>query len=59
MTDKQNSEGLRTSAKVYQFPLRGRLLEQARELEAPRYSVSAAGEGWYHEAAIAEEREKH
>lgn len=59
MTDKHNREGLRTSAKVYQFPLRGRLLEQARELEASRYYASAAGEGWYHEAAIAEEREKH
>jgi hypothetical protein len=45
------------SAKIYQFPLRGRLALGARleetksatEINAPR---TVCGSGWYHEAAI-------
>lgn len=58
MTDgTQKTDGAeRSSATIYQFPLRGRLLDKARELEAPRYLAAAAGESWYHQAAIDEEK---
>jgi hypothetical protein len=48
------------SAKIYQFPVRGRPTIGARHDEAkitvdinvPRVSEVACGSGWYHEAAI-------
>jgi hypothetical protein len=48
------------SAKIYQFPVRGRPTIGARQEEAkttidinsPRVSEVACGSGWYHEAAI-------
>jgi hypothetical protein len=57
MTDNvQTTDGAeRLSAKVYQFPLRGRLLDKARELEVPRFRV-ASGDSWYHQDAIDEDK---
>ncbi|MDQ0467651.1 DUF2735 domain-containing protein [Labrys wisconsinensis] len=53
----------RRSAKIYQFPPRGRVAARRRdevktELEAAamRACDAASGSGWYHEAAILEER---
>lgn len=58
MTDgTQKIDGAdRSSATIYQFPLRGRLLDKARERETPRYLAIAAGESWYHQDAIDEDR---
>jgi Protein of unknown function (DUF2735) len=52
----------RGSAEIFEFPLRGRFARSAREqrpnLEAQAATRVAAGSGWYHEAAIAEEVER-
>ena len=51
------------SAKIYQFPARGRKTVDGRRDEAPavdlsalRVSAAAFGSGWYHEAAIQESK---
>lgn len=52
----------RESAKIYQFPSRGRMAAGGRredakpalELTLPRASRVEYGSGWYHEAAIQE-----
>jgi hypothetical protein len=51
-------------AKIYQFPVRGRFKGAVRrdesasapKLASPRIPEVAFGSGWYHEAAIREER---
>jgi hypothetical protein len=52
----------RGSARIYEFPLRGRFAQGRREeqptpinLEAQAALRAAVGSGWYHDAAIAEE----
>ena len=51
------------SAKIYQFPARGRSAsggrrfeetKRASDLASPRVSEAACGDSWYHEAAIQE-----
>ena len=49
----------RASAKIYQFPARGRFAASRRatrqnrlELTSPQVVKAAVGSGWYHEAAI-------
>ena len=53
----------RRSARIYQFPLRGRVAVRRREevkaeldAAAMRACDAASGGGWYHEAAILEDR---
>jgi Protein of unknown function (DUF2735) len=53
------------SAKIYQFPVRGRASIGSRqeetktiEINAPRVSEAACGSGWYHEAAIEEDSKR-
>jgi len=51
------------SAQIYEFPRRGRFAQSACDerrtvLEAQAALRAAAGSGWYHDAAIAEEAEK-
>jgi len=51
------------SARVYEFPRRGRFAarDESREranLEAQAAMRAAVGSGWYHDAAIAEEAER-
>ena len=54
----------RESAKIYQFPLRGRRAEAAARDEAKippdvrvqRVSANVLGSSWYHEAAIQESK---
>ena len=55
----------RGSARIYEFPLRGRFAQGLREeqatlvnLEAQAAMRAAVGSGWYHDAAIAEEAER-
>jgi Protein of unknown function (DUF2735) len=52
----------RGSAEIYEFPPRGRFARNVREqrpnLEAQAATRVAAGSGWYHDAAIAEEAER-
>ena len=50
----------RESAKIYQFPVRGRFAANRREeMNAPLASQQvvkvAVGSGWYHDAAIQED----
>lgn len=48
----------RTSAQIYQFPVRGRFAasiardEMAAKPSTPQAVKAAGGSGWYHEAAI-------
>ena len=51
----------RESAKIYQFPVRGRFAASVQRDEKPTANLTsqqvvkaAAGSGWYHEAAIEE-----
>jgi hypothetical protein len=53
------------SARIYQFPARGRSATGGRryeetrsvtDLASPRVSEAACGDGWYHEAAIQESK---
>ncbi|WP_041801525.1 DUF2735 domain-containing protein [Rhodopseudomonas palustris] len=47
----------RTSAKIYQFPLRERIVANARGETAPMVATRpprATGGAWYHDAAIQE-----
>jgi hypothetical protein len=51
----------RGSAKIYEFPARGRFAVRAARDEAPEAKlapqvVNAVSSGWYHDAAIAEDR---
>jgi hypothetical protein len=54
------------SAKIYQFPVRGRPAIGARyeeaktavEFKSPRVSEAACGSGWYHQAAIDADSER-
>jgi Protein of unknown function (DUF2735) len=51
------------SARIYEFPLRGRFAQSARDeqrtnLEAQAAMSAAVSSGWYHDAAIAEEAER-
>ncbi len=55
----------RGSARIFEFPLRGRFAQALREeqhapvnLEAQAAMRAAVGSGWYHDAAIAEEAER-
>jgi hypothetical protein len=53
----------RGSARIYEFPRRGRFAvrDESRErtnLEAQAATRAAVGSGWYHDAAIAEEAER-
>ncbi|HEU0084823.1 MAG TPA: DUF2735 domain-containing protein [Bradyrhizobium sp.] len=54
----------RGSARIYEFPLRGRFAQGVRDesqrtnLEAQAAVRAVAGSGWYHDAAIAEEAER-
>ena len=54
----------RGSARIYEFPLRGRFAQGLRdEQQAPinleaQAAVTAVGGCWYHDAAIAEEAER-
>jgi hypothetical protein len=54
----------RGSARIYEFPLRGRFAQGARDesqrtnLEAQAAVRAAVGSGWYHDAAVAEEAER-
>jgi len=52
----------RESAKIYQFPARGRFATAQREettatstLASPQVAKVAVGSGWYHDAAIQED----
>lgn len=45
------------SAKIYQFPARGRFAEATEQTAvgvAPRVIRAAIGDGWYHDEAIRE-----
>ena len=56
MTDKKVET---QSAKIYQFPKRGRFAVEGRESSRPVASsrfARAIGSGWYHDEAIAQER---
>jgi hypothetical protein len=52
------------SARIYQFPTRGRTTVDSRredsnsviDASAPRVSATTFGGGWYHEAAIQESK---
>jgi hypothetical protein len=52
------------SARIYEFPRRGRFAQSVRDesqranLEAQAAVRAAVGSGWYHDAAIAEEAEQ-
>ena len=55
----------RGSARIYEFPLRGRFAQGLRDqqqapinLEAQAALRVTVGGGWYHDAAIAEEAER-
>jgi hypothetical protein len=53
----------RGSARIYEFPRRGRFAardesQQRTNLEAQAAMRAAVGGGWYHDAAIAEEAER-
>jgi len=55
----------RGSARIFEFPLRGRFAQGLRDeqqapvnLEAQAAMRAAVGSGWYHDAAIAEEAER-
>jgi hypothetical protein len=55
MTTELNHE----SAKIYQFPLRGRFAGRGsveQPMSAASYSSPSFGSGWYHDEAIREER---
>jgi Protein of unknown function (DUF2735) len=62
--DDMNTSFHHGSAKIYQFPVRGRpaigaRYEQAKtavDIKAPAVSEVASGSGWYHQAAIDAER---
>jgi Protein of unknown function (DUF2735) len=64
--DTNSSDAASGSAKIYQFPARGRFLMRETELReregtapsfaSPGVTTIVFGSGWYHEEAIAEER---
>jgi hypothetical protein len=54
------------TAKIYQFPLRGRMAQRAnRDVALPRLelggnvSTAPSSDGWYHEAAIQDTKRSH
>jgi hypothetical protein len=52
----------RTSAKIYQFPLRGRLAETEARANPVEQTLAwnykaAVGSSWYHEAAVEEAKQ--
>jgi hypothetical protein len=56
----------RESAKIYQFPVRGRFAASQREETKPNSKLTsqqvvrvAVGSGWYHDAAIQEAERTH
>ena len=59
-----NSDAGRTSAKIYQFPVRPRASAGLGSLESKRHQAEARpatisfGSAWYHEAAIQEDRSR-
>jgi len=62
MTTNTNRE----SAKIYQFPARGRFAADRRDetktvaaLTSQQVVKAAVGSGWYHDAAIQEEEHAH
>ena len=56
----EKTEGAeRSSAKIYQFPLRGRMAGRdfgRADTPASRYLAAASGDSWYHQAAIDEDK---
>jgi hypothetical protein len=59
-----NTEAVRATAKIYQFPLRGRAGVEENRLDTRKGPIVSGlrpvniGAAWYHEAAIQEERER-
>ena len=57
-----NTDAARMSAKIYQFPPRGRLAAgssraiERKNIGEPERAAISFGSAWYHEAAIQEER---
>jgi hypothetical protein len=54
---KMSAQNERTSAKIYQFPVRGRFANPAgyQSAESPFPTVSI-GDAWYHDDAMKEEQ---
>ncbi len=50
-----SAQNERTSAKIYQFPVRGRFADATGYAQDHALPAASIGDGWYHDDAMKEE----